>query len=215
MAAALPLLLALALNPRSVQAQVPSSFTALASPDGDWSAEIPAGWILQPQHRLHERGFLLAGPEEPGGGRRSGLVINFLAGDHPSTPTPDDYIQAMTRTAPQFKLKATKPRAARVAGLEGKRFKTTRHQLLRREGFKSKRVPFVDEWVVLPAHGGFYALQLSAGQAMHGRLGPAYERFLKSFRLTGKAPPETRDGEITFPQDRPSDLERGQLPSLR
>lgn len=187
MAPALPLLLALALTPAG--AQVPSSFTLYAAPGGDWSADAPAGWAPKEARHESHRSVMLVGGLEPNGLRRPALIIGFFPGDHPTTPTPEEYIKRMSKTAPEFKLTATRPARAKVAGISGKRFRTSRLYSIAKNPFDVKEIRIVDEWVVIPAYGGFYALQLSSGEATYPKLKPAYERFLKSFKLTGAPPP--------------------------
>lgn len=132
---------------------------------------------------------MLVGELEPNRLRRPAMIVGFFPGDHPTTPTPEEYIRRMSKTAPEFKLSATKPVRAKAGGISGKRFRTSRLYSIARNPFDVKEIRIVDEWVVIPAYGGFYALQLSAGEATYPKLKPAYERFLRSFRLTGKKPP--------------------------
>lgn len=155
------------------------------APAGDWSADVPAGWEASVEE-APERATTFAGPVEPGQNRRSAIICAFYPKTHPETPTPERFLKAMTTTAPDFRLRAKKPKKTKLAGRAATRFSTSRLVNVPDARTISKDVRSVDDFVVLPVDGGFWALQLSASEAHYPKVKPLFETFLKSFRLIAR-----------------------------
>ncbi|MBI4348296.1 MAG: hypothetical protein HY553_15755 [Elusimicrobia bacterium] len=171
MATALSILLACALSAAPYRAK-----------DGAWSAEAPAGWETLVDTEP-EPSVSFIGPLEPGLRRRTGIICAFYAKDHPDTPTPESFRRAMSTTAPIFELRAKAGKPLRVAGVRATRFSTSRLVNVPDTKMISRDVRSIDDFVIVPVDGGFYALQLSASEAHYPKVKPAFERFLKTFSL--------------------------------
>lgn len=180
MAPTLPILLASALA-----AAGPAAFKPYTAPGGAWSAEAPAGWTAQVDE-VPERAVTFVGPPEPGQNRKPAILCVFYPSAHPQMPTPESFVAGMSTTAPEFKLRATKPREAKAGGRPGRRFRTSRLVTVPDARRISRDVRSVDDFVTVPVEGGYYALQLSVSEKHYQALKPAFERFLRTFRLRAK-----------------------------
>ncbi len=150
--------------------------------DDAWSADAPAGWEAVAAD-APERSTTFVGPAEPGQNRKSAIICAFYPKTHPETPTPERFRKAMTTTAALFELRSKSAKKTRVAGRPATRFSTSRLVNVPDARVISRDVRSVDDFVLVPVDGGFYALQLSASEAHYPKVKPLFERFLKSFTL--------------------------------
>lgn len=157
-------------------------YSLAAGASGGCSVEYPSAWTVMENESYFNPGALFVDPGPKDGKRRvhRTIALDFYPKGDKMYSSIENYITGHFRSEPGYGSEPVKP--ATVAGVEAKDL-VYRKPLPKSAEFAPKGT-LVTRVLIFPGSGGFYALADAAPEGSPNDEGGAFDRLVKSFKLT-------------------------------